>query len=45
MSSNFTGITFPKQRVAPSDDAIIRRAILPDGILTGCDISSIPAPR
>ena len=39
MSSNFTGITFPKQRVAPSDDAIIRRAILPDGILTGCDIS------
>lgn len=39
MSLNFTGITFPKQRVAPSDDAIIRRAILPDGILTGCDIS------
>ena len=39
MSSNFTGITFPKQKVAPSDDAIIRRAILPDGILTGCDIS------
>lgn len=39
MSENFTGITFAKQKVAPSDDAIIRRAILPDGILTGCAIS------
>lgn len=39
MSSNFTGVTFPMQKVAPSDDAIIRRAILPDGILTGCAIS------
>ena len=37
--SNFTGATFAKQRVTPSDDAIIRRAILPDGKLTGCDIS------
>lgn len=37
--SNFTGVTFTKQRVTPSDDAIIRRAILPDGKLTGCEIS------
>ncbi len=39
MSTNFTGITFAQQKVAPSDDAIIRRAILPDGILTGCELS------
>lgn len=39
MSSNFSGVTFPMQKVTPSDDAIVRRAILPDGILTGCDIS------
>ena len=39
MSLNFTGITFAEQKVTPSDDAIIRRAILPDGILTGCAIS------
>lgn len=37
--SNFTGVTFAKQRVTPSDDAIIRRAILSDGKLTGCEIS------
>lgn len=39
MSANFTGVTFAKQRITPSDDAIIRRAILPDGILTGCELS------
>ena len=39
MSSNFTGVTFAKQKVAPSDDAIIRRAALSDGILTGCALS------
>ena len=39
MSKNFTGVTFAKQKVTPSDDAIIRRAILPDGILYGCEMS------
>lgn len=39
MSLNFTGVTFAEQKITPSDDAIIRRAILPDGILTGCAIS------
>lgn len=39
MSVNFTGITFPNQKVTPSDDATIRRAILADGVLKGCDIS------
>ena len=37
--SNFTGVTFAKQKVLPSDDAIIRRAILSDGILYGCEFS------
>ena len=39
MSVNFSGVTFAQQRVTPIDDAIIRRAILPDGILTGCSLS------
>lgn len=39
MSTNFNGVTFAKQKVTPSDDAIIRRAILPDGILYGCELS------
>ena len=39
MSGKYTGVTFANQKVSPSDDAIIRRAILPDGKLTGCDIS------
>lgn len=39
MSSNFTGVTFAKQKIAPADDAIIRRAVLTDGILTGCALS------
>ena len=36
---SFIGVTFAKQKVAPSDDALIRRAILPDGKLSGCAIS------
>ena len=39
MSNEFQGVTFPQQRITPSDDALIRRAILPDGILSGCKIS------
>lgn len=39
MSENFRGITFAEQSVTPADDAIVRRAILPDGTLTGCEIS------
>lgn len=37
--SSFTGVTFSEQAVTPSDDAIVRRAILPDGILSGCELS------
>ena len=37
--SNFTGVTFAKQKVSPSDDAVIRRAVLTDGILFGCELS------
>lgn len=39
MSANFTGVTFPKQKVTPANDAVIRRAIFDDGILTGCELS------
>ena len=39
MSANFTGATFPNQKVTPANDAVIRRAIFDDGILTGCDLS------
>lgn len=39
MSENIRGITFAEQTVTPADDAIIRRAILGDGILTGCDVT------
>lgn len=39
MSSNFVGVTFANQRVTPIADALIRRAILPDGILSGCTMS------
>lgn len=39
MSGNYAGITFANQKISPSDDAIVRRAILPDGKLTGCEIS------
>ena len=37
--SNFTGVTFAQQKVLPSDDAVIRRIILSDGILFGCEFS------
>ncbi|HIR32483.1 MAG TPA: hypothetical protein IAB83_10900 [Candidatus Faecousia faecavium] len=37
--SNFTGVTFANQHFSPADDAMVRRAILPDGILTGCDFA------
>lgn len=36
MSTDFTGVTFPKQKITPSDDAIVRRAMLGDCILSGC---------
>lgn len=39
MSTNFTGVTFAKQKVTPSYDGIVRRALLTDGTLTGCDMS------
>lgn len=39
MSEFFTGITFEKQKVTPSDDAAIRRAVLADGFLSGCALS------
>lgn len=39
MSEYFTGATFAMQRVAPTDDAIVRRAMLTDGILCGCTLS------
>lgn len=39
MSEYFAGITFPWQRVTPSDDAVVRRKLLADGILSGCDLS------
>ena len=41
MSEYFSGITFPQQKVTPSDDASIRRSVLADGILSGCEISYI----
>lgn len=41
MSEYFSGITFPWQKVTPSDDASIRRSVLADGILSGCEISYV----
>ena len=37
--SNFAGVTFVEQAVTPSDDGVIRRAALTDGILSGCGLS------
>lgn len=37
--SKFSGVTFPFQAVTPSDDAIIRRRILTDSILSGCEFT------
>jgi hypothetical protein len=39
MSANIRGITFAEQTVTPTDDAIVRRAMLSDGILSGCSIT------
>lgn len=39
MSNYFSGVTFPEQPVTPSDDAIVRRVLIPDGILTGCEFA------
>ena len=36
MSLNFTGVTFAEQKITPSDDAIVRRAALVDGIEEIC---------
>lgn len=36
MSNYFQGVTFASQSVAPIDDAQLNRAMLPDGILSGC---------
>mgnify|MGYP002512313983 CR=1 FL=1 len=39
MSNYFQGVTFASQSVAPIDDAQLNRAMLPDGILSGCSIT------
>lgn len=39
MSEYFTGVTFPQQKVTPSDDAAVRRAIVADSILSGCALT------
>jgi hypothetical protein len=39
MSEYFSGVTFAMQRVTPSDDGQLHRAILPDCILDGCAFS------
>lgn len=37
--SDFMGVTFPLQKVTPSDFAIVNRAALTDGFLSGCALS------
>ena len=39
MSEYFKGVTFPLQEITPSDDAIVRRSILPDRRLSGCELT------
>ena len=39
MSSYFRGVTFAEQPLTPSDDAVLRRAFLSDGVLEGCAFS------
>lgn len=39
MSKSFRGVTFANQNVTPSDDAVVMRHTLTDGILTGCDMT------
>ena len=39
MSTDFSGVTFQQQKISPSDDGLIRRKLLANGILYGCDMS------
>ena len=39
MSEFYAGVTFPQQKVTPSDDAALRRTVLSDSILSGCALS------
>ena len=39
MSEYFQGVTFANQNVSPVDDAILRRRLLSDGVLTGCGLT------
>ena len=39
MSEYFQGITFANQNVSPVDDAVLRRRLLSDGVLTGCELT------
>lgn len=39
MSEYFAGVTFTDQPVTPSDDAVIRRSMFPDGTISGCGFS------
>lgn len=39
MSEFFQGVTFANQNVTPADDAILRRRLLSDGVLTGCELT------
>lgn len=39
MSGQFLGITFPWQKVTPSDDGAVRKAALTDGVLFGCSLA------
>lgn len=41
MSEFFSGVTFARQNTSPVDDAIIRKALISDGRLTGCTFSYI----
>ena len=36
---SFVGVTFAEQKVSPSDDAILMKAILDDGIIYGCGLN------
>lgn len=39
MSDFFKGVTFANQDVTPVDDAILRRRLISDGVLTGCELT------
>lgn len=39
MSDFFQGVTFANQDVTPVDDAILRRRLISDGVLTGCELT------